>query len=111
MLPGRLAGRVRASRPERVAFSGATLRDVAVDLVCADQQEHLVTMLASRLAQHRGASDIGLDEGERIHQGAVDVRRGREVDDGGDLGGELVDELRVADVAAYEAVAGLTFEL
>jgi len=70
-----------------------------------------VAMLSRRLAQNSGSADVGLDECERIHQRAVNVRLGRKVDDGVRRGRERVDELRVADVAVHEPVAGLAFEL
>ena len=63
------------------------------------------------VAEHRGPEHVGVDEGERLQQRAVDVRLGREVDDGVDLGREPVDECPVADVALHEPVAAAALEL
>ena len=68
-------------------------------------------VFARRLAQHRGASDVGLDEGERIHQRPVDVSLRGEVDDGVRLGRKRVDQVHVADVAMDESITGPALEL
>ena len=106
-----LARGVWAARPKSVGLDGTTLCDVAIHLICADEQEDLVTVLARRLAQHCGAAHVGVDEGERVHQRAVDVRLGREVDDRIHLAGQRVDQPCIADVAVDEAIALLGFEL
>ena len=111
VLASGLARRVRATRLEAVLFAGPAGVHVAVHLVGAHEQEGLVAMLARRLAQHRSTAHVGFDEGERVHERAVDVRLGGEVDYRVSLGRERVDELRVADVALHEPIAGLAFEL
>jgi len=68
-------------------------------------------MLAGRLAQHRGSLHIGVDECQRLHERAVDVRLGGKVDDRVDLRGEGVHERGVADVAVDEPIAGCAIEL
>ena len=69
-----------------------------------------MAVLARRLAEHRGTTHVGFDEGEGIHERAVDVRLGGEVDDRVHLGGQRVDDLRVADVAANEPIAAAGVE-
>ena len=64
-----------------------------------------------RLAQHGGAADVGLDEGERVHQRAVDVRLSGEVDDRVNMAGQRVDEVGIADIAMDETKTWSAFEL
>ena len=111
MLAAGLARRVRASWPQRVLLARAPVADVAVHLVGAHQQEDLVAVPPRRLAQDCGAADIGLDEGERVHQGSVDMGLSGEVDDGIGVAGQRVDEIGVADVALDETKTGPTLEL
>jgi len=76
---------------------------VPVDLVGGDLQEALVTMLFGGLKQHPGAVDVGLDKGAGLEQRSVDVGLGGEVEDAVVLGGQLVHQLCVADVAPHES--------
>ncbi len=64
-------------------------------------------MAASRFQQHVGAVDIGLDEGVGVHDGAVDVRLGREIDDSVHVMALYGRRhgFPIADVAADEMVA------
>ena len=87
--------------------------DVAIHLVGADLVVALQLELARRLQQHVGAVDVGLDEGVRVHDRAVDVRLGREVDDRVDLVRlqRLSHRLCVADVALHEGVARIVVDV
>ena len=111
MLPASLARGVRAARTEGVGLGGATFGHIAVDLIGADQKEHLVAELTCRLTQHRGAADVGLDKRKWIHQRTVDVSLRGKVHDRVRLRRKRVDDVLVADVAVDEAVASLSFEL
>ncbi len=75
----------------------------------------LEAMGAGRLQQHIGAADVGLEELVRLHQRAIDVGRGREVDDGVDLmiAHGLIDRGRIADVALHkcQSIFGQTIEV
>ena len=62
-------------------------------------------------AQHSRPTHIGVDERQRIHQRAVDMGLGGEVDDGVALRGQRVDQPGVTDVAVHESVTGLAVEL
>ncbi len=78
---------------------------MAVDLVGADLDVAAVLVASRRLEEDERADDIGLQEGPRFGDAAVDVRFRREVDDRVGAGGEVVDDDRVGDVAAHERVA------
>ena len=61
--------------------------NMAVDLVSADLMKTQIAKLVGRFQQHVGAIDIGLNEGIRVHDAAIDVRLGGKVDDGVDIKG------------------------
>jgi hypothetical protein len=63
------------------------------------------TGVAGRLEEDVGAEDVGLDEGPRILDRAIDVRLGCEVDDRVAAGDRLGDRRRVGDVGLHEAHA------
>ena len=62
-------------------------------------------MVADPLQQEVRAEDVGLDEVAGLHDGAVDVRLGGEVDDRLAALGRTRDGIGVADRAVHEAVA------
>ena len=68
-------------------------------------QEALDAVAARALEQGEDAINVGLDEGARVLQRAVNVRLGGEVDDGVAAGHRGVDSAGVADVAVHKAVA------
>ena len=70
-----------------------------------------MAMLARRLAEHGRAPDVRLDECQGIHERAVDMCLGGEIDDRVSLRRERVDELHIADVAMHESVPRLPHEL
>ena len=111
VLSSGLACGVRAPRPEGVVFGGAPFWYVAINLIRADQEEDLVFMLARRFAQNRGSTNVSLEKCEGIHQRAVDMSFGGEINDRVGLRRQLVDQLVVADVAANEAITRLPFDI
>ena len=78
----------------------------AVDLVGGDLQEAADAAIHRRPQQHHRSQDVGVEEGRRLFDRAVDVRFRGEVDDG--VGAEVVHQAgdcrRVGDVAFLEAV-------
>ncbi len=61
------------------------VRDVAVHFVGGDLVIAFEAELAGGFEQHVRAVDIGLDEGVRVHDRAIHVGLGREIDDGVDV--------------------------
>jgi hypothetical protein len=85
---------------------------VAIDLVGRNLVIALQTELPRHLQQRVRAVDAGLDEGVGVHDGAVDVGLGGEVDDGVDVvgahgGGDVV---AVTDVAAHELITRVVLD-
>ena len=77
---------------------------VAVHLVRADLEEALVPVAPRGLEQHERADDLGLHEGVRRLDAAIDVRLGGKVDDRVRLAGDSLDQRRIGDVPMHEAV-------
>ena len=100
-----LGGRVGRARPQGVVLARGVARlDVAVDLVGRDVDE-AAAAVADPLEQEVRAEDVGLDEVAGLHDRAVDVRLGGEVDDRVAALGRARDRIGVADRAVHEAVA------
>ncbi len=55
-----------------------------------------------------GAEYIGADKGQRVHDGAVDMAFGGQVDDGIEVvfGKELLDAGLVGDIGLFEMIVG-----
>ena len=107
---GRLGARVRAARAVRRLLGelgGVVECQVAVDLVGGDVVV-ADAVLANGLQQAEGALDVGAQERLGVRDGVVVVALGGVVHDGVVAGDQLVEQLRVADVAHDElhAVGG-----
>ena len=110
-VPAGLRGRVRVRRPHRIALARRPALDRPVDLVGADVQEARDLQLLHRLEQREHAEDVGPEKRVGLHQRAVDVRFGGEVDDGVDPPDDVAHDLRVADVALHERVPRIVGEV
>ena len=101
---GRLGARVRAARVVRRLLGelrGVVERQVAVDLVGGDVVV-ADSVFADGLQQAEGALHVGAQEGLGVGDGVVVVALGGVVHDGVVTGDQLVEQLRVADVADDE---------
>ena len=101
---GRLGARVRAARAVRRLLGelgGVVERQVAVDLVGGDVVV-ADAILADGLQKAEGALDVGAQERLRVGDGVVVVALGGVVHDRVVAGDQLVQQLRVADVAHHE---------
>ena len=98
---GRAVRRGRVVRRLLGELGGVVERKVAVDLVGG----HVVVadaVLADGLQQAEGALDVGAQEGLGVRDGVVVVGLGGVVHDRVVAGDQLVQQLRVADVAHHE---------
>src|SRR5262249_5366731 len=78
----------------------------AIDLVGGHLQEARHFELASGVEQDLRADDVGSHKGSGIHNAAIDMALGREVDDARNaLGYDLLNNVAVSDVAMDEAIA------
>ena len=74
-----------------------------------DESGHLAAECG--VEQHPGPDEIGLEEGGRAHDGAIDVALGGEMDHDVVTGHHLAHELRITDVTFHEDVARVLVEL
>jgi hypothetical protein len=74
-------------------------------------EEALHAVPTGRLQEHVNAQDVGLNECAGVHQRAVDVRLGGEVDDGVGVTHRLFDPGGVADVTMDEAIARVVLDV
>ena len=104
--------RVWAARVQGVRLLRClVLRHVTVHFIGRHVQKSLYARLARRLKQHIGAVDIRLNESARLHERAVDVRLGGEVDDAGRPFHQLADERRVCDIALDEPISRIVGDI
>ncbi len=113
-LGGGLARGVGVGRGEQAGLEEVivVVLDLAVDLIGRDVDESLDAHLLGALEQHVCAEDIGMGEAVRVSEAQVDVRLGREVEDGVDLVAlEAVDDLGgVGDVTLVEGEVALVVQ-
>ena len=107
----RLRRRVGIRWVQRVLLGRGAVRDTAVDLVGADVQQARDLEVAHRLQQREHARDVGPQELVGLDERAIDVRAGREIDDGVDAAGGVAHALGIADVAVHEGVARIALDV
>ena len=108
----RLARRVRGRRVDRIVLGEIALVAAAVDLIRRDVDEDLdLRRRPERLEEHVRAVDVRQHELARVDDAPVDVRLGREVDDGLRPGRQGPRELPVADVPPHELVARIAVDV
>ena len=106
-----LAGRVRRGRLQPVVLGEGALADGAVLLVGADLEEAPDPGGAGRLGQGGHPDGVGPHRLQRLHDRAVDVGLGGEVDHHVVAGDGLGDLVGVADVALEEPVPGVALQV
>ncbi len=110
-VPARFRGRVGAGGSQRVVLGAGAFVDRTVHLVGGHLHHAGDAQLADGFQERVDAEDVRAKERLRVHDGAVHVGLGGEVDDGVHAFGRPRDRLPVADVGADEAVARVRLHL